>query len=389
MGSGDMNGPVLSDRTRGGVLDVLARAAEVLDGPFPPLGPLVRRGTARELLRDVWDRAVRYLGQVGADPRALARVLDLLGEVRACEHSLWDEDGLAPRYRGVFQALEELGDAHTTTELSCRAPRAAERIGFDRVLLSRIDEEARWVPESIFVARDERWGLDILEAGRSNVRTLDDSLLETRIVHSGEPLTVLSTARAAGLHPELVAASRTRSYVAAPLTAARTVIGFLHADLYGQDQPVRPADRDVLWLYCDGLSELLVRATVTEHLRRLHDDLDAAITDPARIGSGRPPPPALEPVPRLRGTEPPRTRAAPPPPAGTEVNGPAAALSSREVEVVRLMCRGASNAVIARTLFISEGTVKSHVKHILRKLGAANRAEAAAIWLRAQGTAGR
>jgi len=35
-------------------------------------------------------------------------------------------------------------------------------------------------------------------------------------------------------------------------------------------------------------------------------------------------------------------------------------------------------------LFISEGTVKSHVKHILRKLGAANRAEAVCRYLRTQ-----
>jgi DNA-binding NarL/FixJ family response regulator len=39
------------------------------------------------------------------------------------------------------------------------------------------------------------------------------------------------------------------------------------------------------------------------------------------------------------------------------------------------MVRGASNAAIAEQLVIKEGTVKSHVKHILRKLGAVNRAE--------------
>jgi hypothetical protein len=46
------------------------------------------------------------------------------------------------------------------------------------------------------------------------------------------------------------------------------------------------------------------------------------------------------------------------------------------------MGQGYTNAQIARRLVISEGTVKSHVKHILRKLDAANRAEAVAIWLR-------
>jgi DNA-binding NarL/FixJ family response regulator len=40
------------------------------------------------------------------------------------------------------------------------------------------------------------------------------------------------------------------------------------------------------------------------------------------------------------------------------------------------MALGETNAQIAHRLFVSEGTVKSHVKHILRKLDAANRAEA-------------
>jgi DNA-binding NarL/FixJ family response regulator len=59
----------------------------------------------------------------------------------------------------------------------------------------------------------------------------------------------------------------------------------------------------------------------------------------------------------------------------------AATLTRREVEVLRLMAAGDTNGRIARRLVISEGTVKSHVKHILRKLGAANRAEAVSRWL--------
>jgi DNA-binding NarL/FixJ family response regulator len=51
-------------------------------------------------------------------------------------------------------------------------------------------------------------------------------------------------------------------------------------------------------------------------------------------------------------------------------------LSRRELEVLGLMAEGATNLQIAQRLFISEGTVKSHVKHILRKLDVANRTEA-------------
>jgi DNA-binding NarL/FixJ family response regulator len=57
-------------------------------------------------------------------------------------------------------------------------------------------------------------------------------------------------------------------------------------------------------------------------------------------------------------------------------------LSAREVEVIELLAAGASNRRIAKKLVIAEGTVKTHITHILRKLGAANRAEAVSYWLR-------
>jgi DNA-binding NarL/FixJ family response regulator len=51
-------------------------------------------------------------------------------------------------------------------------------------------------------------------------------------------------------------------------------------------------------------------------------------------------------------------------------------LSSREMEVLTCLSQGKTTAQIAAELFISENTVKTHVRHILEKLEAANRAEA-------------
>ncbi len=56
---------------------------------------------------------------------------------------------------------------------------------------------------------------------------------------------------------------------------------------------------------------------------------------------------------------------------------PDARLSPREVEVLRLIADGRSNAAIAEALVISPNTVARHVKNILAKTGAANRTEAA------------
>ena len=48
-------------------------------------------------------------------------------------------------------------------------------------------------------------------------------------------------------------------------------------------------------------------------------------------------------------------------------------LSERELEVLGLMAQGMSNKGIGRVLWISETTVKTHVSHILRKLGQSDR----------------
>jgi DNA-binding NarL/FixJ family response regulator len=57
-------------------------------------------------------------------------------------------------------------------------------------------------------------------------------------------------------------------------------------------------------------------------------------------------------------------------------------LTSREFEVLTLMATGATNERIAQRLVIATGTVKSHVKQILRKLRVENRAEAISQFLR-------
>jgi DNA-binding NarL/FixJ family response regulator len=57
-------------------------------------------------------------------------------------------------------------------------------------------------------------------------------------------------------------------------------------------------------------------------------------------------------------------------------------LTPREVEVLRHIAEGNRNKDIADRLFISEETVKVHVKHVMDKLGASDRTEAVAIAIR-------
>ena len=57
-------------------------------------------------------------------------------------------------------------------------------------------------------------------------------------------------------------------------------------------------------------------------------------------------------------------------------------LTEREIEVLREVADGNRNREIAERLFISEETVKVHIKHIMEKLGASDRTQAVAIGLR-------
>lgn len=55
---------------------------------------------------------------------------------------------------------------------------------------------------------------------------------------------------------------------------------------------------------------------------------------------------------------------------------PDIALSKREMDVLKCLAKGMTSSQVAAELFISENTVKTHVRHILDKLEASNRAEA-------------
>ncbi|HEX6714009.1 MAG TPA: LuxR C-terminal-related transcriptional regulator [Thermoleophilaceae bacterium] len=242
-------------------------------------------------------------------------------------------------------------------ELGERAVRElCETLGFDRAILFAVERD-ELVAEAVWFTGDPDWANEFLElARRDEVRPrLDHMLLESEVVRRRRPLIVLDPEGDPRTYKPLVRASQTQSYIAAPVMPGGHVIAMLHVDRYLTGDVVSEEDADLLWTFAEGFGYAYERMRLLSRLRRHAAELAQAGGMPVMA------PPAVFPGPMV--------------PRGPAV-GDETPLTAREREVIELVSAGATNQEIANTLVISESTVKSHVKHILRKLGAANRAEA-------------
>jgi DNA-binding CsgD family transcriptional regulator len=335
-----------------------------------------------EQLRELGERLRVSLSDADRqEPAAIAQRLELVYEVGELREELRNRDLLERLdvLARIQESLGELRDCKTPEELIEAAPRELCRsCGFTRALISRV-HGSRWVPEVIETVP----GMDpeatrFAEYVEEVEIPLEHMLLETELVRRRMPTLVMDPANDPRTYKPIILRGRTSGYVAAPIMPTGRVIGFFHADRIGQAYPVTPEDRDNLWTFAEQFGFLYERAVLLERLDAQREQLRQAFANAERV------------VDELWHAQIELARSEH---EGPEVARTAAALfrapesrldglmTRREREVMELMTSGATNTRIAEQLVISEGTVKSHVKHILRKLRAGNRAEAVARYL--------
>lgn len=330
------------------------------------------RGTLaaqREHLRRVVEGA-------GADAIGPLRALLALDRERLGQDERARQARLEMRMR-VQDSMERLRACETPKALIEATPReACLACGFSRAMLSEV-RGSLWVPSAIETAVGGWHGEESLREYLATARfPLDHLLLETEMVRRRVPVLVGDASSDRRTNRVLVRRAHLTSYVAAPIMPTRRVIGFLHADRFGQDRPCDAADRDALWHFAEHFGLLFERSVLLETLEAQRVRVQRTLRGAAA---------QIDEVCRTNVTLVRRGPIATAPRVPRRRDGLSrldTLLTPREREVLELLAAGASNAETAERLVISKGTVKSHVKRIHRKLRVSDRAAAVSTYLR-------
>jgi DNA-binding CsgD family transcriptional regulator len=266
---------------------------------------------------------------------------------------------------GIADALGRLRGAVSLQALFSHAAGAlCESLDFERAAVFSLRDHALMV-ESVCARDMTAEGEGALEQLCSEPVSLGPGLHESEVLRRRRVLLVRDAATDPRALATLPGAS---SYVAAPVTCQERTVGLVHADRGLSGQEVTELDRTALSAFVEGLGHALERVVLAERLRT-HADRVLSLTRAAEVSVAELSRPLAElPSPRQRSS----ASAAPAMP----VRELQELLTRREGEVLAMLADGETNAGIAQRLVVSEDTIKTHVKHILRKLGVQNRSQA-------------
>ncbi len=255
----------------------------------------------------------------------------------------------AQRLRAVQKALARLSAEPSLAAFVAGAPRELSLgCGLDRAMLTSLHDGKLAYASSAHPGDPER-ELRFPRLARTARVSLLDCPPELEAVTTQRPVLVDDPLNRLGVFRPLVVETATRGYVVAPVVHVGQTIGLLHADRF-HGPALDEFDAELVAVFAMGLGAAM-RGVAVPAGGQLSEGFADVVRHAASVPGGW---------------------------AWTPQAGALSELTAREREVLDLLAIGASNQTIAETLIVSEPTVKSHVRGVLRKLEAANRTEAVA-----------
>jgi LuxR family transcriptional regulator, regulator of acetate metabolism len=319
-----------------------------------------------QMLRAMRDRAA------SGDSRELARLCEVaieLQDIRSSHRQAVNEERLHLLTSGqeVSARLSPSAGVRALLEHAARA--MCDLPGLERFMVFQREGGVLSAAATVFADHDE-WARDCQEFSAHTRYDLAPKRPEALIVRRRSPAIITDALNDPDAFQPIVQKMQAANYVGAPVIAYGEVVATIHGDAYFTDRPVDEIDRDVIASFAESLGQIVERAILIEQLQ-FQQRVAEQLAQSARgvLGGMGGHAPLLE-LNEQATTAPWQSR--------SEV---VSDLTRREYEVLQLMTKGSTNREIAASIFLSEETVKSHVKRILQKFGVANRGQAVATYL--------
>jgi DNA-binding CsgD family transcriptional regulator len=349
----------------------IAAAADHLKVPPPELTPAAL-GHQLASLRQRLEQRIALPSDPTDDWATTAEILISILRLQ-CE--LLDQD-LARRVKSISEIRNALGYLRglSPRKMIHDAPEVLSReLAFARTMISTV-RGSLWVPQHLHIEEEKAdpHGRSLIEYVVSRQIPLAEAPLETELVRKRCGVFAPSPMDDKRVFKEIMEVSGCFGYIGAPITVQGRAIGILHADRPEPHGIVTMDHLEQLEAFAECLSVAFETAALEEKAARqrvevdnlcgnVHEMLDRTGRSVLWSLPGAAPEPLRDPY-HYRDQ-----------PTLSE-------LTSREREIMSHVATGATNGQIARYLVISEGTVKSHLKHIAKKLNTSSRAAAVATY---------
>jgi DNA-binding CsgD family transcriptional regulator/GAF domain-containing protein len=348
----------------------VAAAADHLGLRLPDL-PQTTLGCRLDGMRQRLEQRIALSPGLTDEPATTAELLISILRVQ-CE--LLDHD-LSRRVRCLSEIRNALGDLRglSPREMIHAAPVVLSReFGFARTMISTVRGSV-WLPQHLHIEDEgDPYTRPFREYVAGAHIQLADAPLETELIRKRCGAFVPSPREDKRTFKEIVDVSGCCGYIAAPITVQGRAIGMLHADRPEPDGTVTLDHLGQLEAFAECLAVAFESAVLEERAAQQRVEVEnlCANVDELLRRSARTTLWSLPGAMSIQRHDAYYRRDQPVVPS----------LTAREREIMSYVATGATNGQIARCLVISEGTVKSHLKHIARKLNTSSRAAAVAVY---------